>query len=174
MRIVALDGFGAPCTSNIGKDLAEFAPLVVPAPRWGNNWKPGDAEKIRGHISGNVPCVVVSFSDGGCVALELCEYLGPWCEGLIFISGLEAKPTKLRGFWKDVPSLCLCTHGEKKKLQDGTANTFLHLTGAGSDATFHRSPRPPRRWFPHLAGIGHHLPEIRLWLNKHFNHGVSK
>lgn len=166
-RIVCLGGFldAWPGLPSIARDLAELDPLVIPAPRWGNNWRQHDWKRVH-HRLPTTDFVVCGFSDGAPIAVEVAQRHAR-CVGLVFISGLF-RPVPPADMWRDFPALFLCTGGEKASLIEGTLETYFAMGRCMADVQFTRAAQPDGVWWPHLLGVGHQQETIRRWMEANF------
>lgn len=168
IKLACLDGFASRYFPgvNLARDLAEFDPVSITSMTGLNAW-PACLDRWIDRQLPDGPFIACGFSAGATAAARLAER-DRNCVGLIYISGLWWEPEPFTARWRLFPALCLATAGEKRDLIDGTEETKRGLWLVGANATFERAPNPNTHRKPHLAGIGHHLPEIRAWHNKHF------
>jgi len=136
-------------------------------PAWLDGWIDKQVAKSDG------PYVAAGFSAGAPAAARLAER-DQRCVGLIYISGLEWRPTDAEQWWTDCPALCLATNGELAKLTEGTEFTADALTFCGCAVDYHEAPTPinpdtNEPWdHPHLAGAAHHRATVMDWYQRHF------
>lgn len=193
--IIAIDGFLAPKLRriDIGRDLAALGVLVLASLFGWNGWPKALDWWIDRQVAKLAPpgrtFVALGFSAGAKAAARLAER-NPHCVGLIFVSGTEwsyrdpwefgyrvtgdQRNTHIGEYthplwWRGFPALCLCTHGELDALTDGTAATAKALKRAGANVTCpDPAPNPGTHRKPHLAGVAHHLPAIRAWMDQQY------